>query len=195
MELQELLIEMMTRKPELVHTTATSNLAETTSPRLGGGAVERTSFSALGGGTSGTTIYSASGGDTASITTVESDNPFVLVPPDPKLYYRRLFSVALDSDYDSLTLLPPDQDVSLTILSAIHERMLSECAVRWRIMVTLERTTFLQLVAEYYETEGFPEVCVAEAISGVERVAQDWNYDDWPWADVSLCTCSICTRW
>ncbi len=115
---------------------------------------------------------------------------FVFVPPDPKAYFKRLFEIALEHDYDRMRDLPPDEDVSLTILSEVNEELLRDCEVRWRVMPTLKPATFLSLIAHHYHHQGVPEACVAEALAGVDRLAESgFEYDRWPWADVSGARC------
>jgi hypothetical protein len=109
---------------------------------------------------------------------------FVFVPPDPKFYYKRLFEIALDHDYDAMSQLPPDEYVSLTILSPVHEELLRDCEKRWRIMAPVRASTFLALITQHYKHQGVPEACVGEALTGLERIEEDWPYSRWPWADV-----------
>lgn len=187
-ELQELLIEMITRKPELVHTT-------TTSPNMeGAGAnVEERRSSAAGLKVYPSMHDAGSSGNISTVGSVEEDiaeHDFIFVPPNVKLYYRRLFSIALDHDYDSMNSLAPDEEVSLAILSNTHRKLLNECATRWRIMMTTRTTCFLELVGDYYKQEGFPEICVIEAIRDVDAVASEWEYELWPWSDVCPCSCT-----
>lgn len=108
------------------------------------------------------------------------------VPPDPKACFKRLFEIALEHDYDRMKDLPPDEDVSLTILSEVNEELLRDCEVRWRVMPTVKPATFLSLIAFHYQHQGVPEACVVEALAGVDRLAESgFDYDRWPWADVS----------
>jgi len=111
---------------------------------------------------------------------------FIFIPPNPKAAFKRLFEIALEHDYDRMRDLPPDEDVSLTILSDVHEELLRECEVRWRVMPTVKPATFLSLIGHHYHHQGVPEACVSEALAGVDRLAESgFEYDRWPWADVS----------
>ena len=110
---------------------------------------------------------------------------FTFVPPDPKFYYKRLYEIALDHDYDHMSDLPPDEAVPLTILTPVHEQLLRDCQLRWRIIPPVRASTFLALITQHYKDAGVPVACVSEALGGLDRVAEDWQYDRWPWADVS----------
>lgn len=133
--LSELLFELISKNPGL--TLGHSIIGEGSG--AGGGGGERNSWSGGGGGgeslyptPEGSIISSNSGGeeDLSDLTTTSS---LIFIPPDPKFYYRRLFEIALDHDYDLLSTLPPDEYVSLNILSELNEKLLKEVQVRWRI--------------------------------------------------------------
>lgn len=165
---------MIKRNPDLVHSAAPSEI----SPRASEMGSTRSSLNAL--------AYPLSP-DTSSNSNVSLDEDtssyaFVFVPPEPKYYYKRLFEIALDYDHQALAYLPPDQDVSLTILSSIHEELLRDCETRWRISAPLRASTFLALIYKY---PGVPEPCLMAAMSGVEQVGSTWSYWRWPWSEVS----------
>lgn len=109
----------------------------------------------------------------------------VFMPPDPTYYFRRLYELLLHHDYSLMSSLPPDEDVSLSILSPLHETLLLLVRKRWRIPVTLKAATFVGLVAGLYKGMGVPEECVGEALEEVERVEEKWRYWRWPLVDVS----------
>nr|CRX79212.1 hypothetical protein ls5931a1_00048 [Leucosporidium scottii] len=177
-ELQELLLDMLKRTPELVHTAAPSEVIRDPSnghSSLGPGS----NRSSVVGGPSPDGSLVGDGSEEAMVDLAS----FVFVPPDPKFYFKRLYEIALDYDYEAMKDLPPDQDVSLTILSPVHEELLDDCATRWRVMRTVRAGTFLALIGQHYKLQGIPESCVGEALGGVERVAHEWSYWRWPWAD------------
>lgn len=112
-----------------------------------------------------------------------SSSPYTFIPPDPRHCYRRLYSLALDHDYALMSTLPPDQDVSLTILSPLHEQLLRDCQTRWRVPPTTRAATFATLIAGLYREQGVPEECAGEAIDLVKREEEKWRYWRWPTAD------------
>ena len=112
-----------------------------------------------------------------------SSSSFVFVPPDPRFFYRRLYTLALEHDYALMSTLPPDEDVSLTILSPLHEQLLRNCQSRWRIPNITRAATFAGLIAGLYKDQGVPEECVGEALDLVRREEDQWRYWRWPTAD------------
>ncbi|GAA5905133.1 hypothetical protein JCM6882_000389 [Rhodosporidiobolus microsporus] len=179
-ELQELLLQMTVRNPELVRNYATSMAAGGSLGVEGAGvppdASRRSSRSSL-------VIVNSDGGiegedGEASASTVGLGYTFVA--PDPKFYYRRLYTAALEHDYALMSTLPPDQDVSLSILSPLNEELLRDCQARWRIPNTLRAAEFASLIAGLYKESGVPEECVQEALDCVERVEEQWKYWRWP---------------
>ncbi|GAA6043218.1 hypothetical protein JCM8097_000332 [Rhodosporidiobolus ruineniae] len=179
-ELQELLLEMTVRDPNLVKGyTATVGSLGVEGAGAGGvplDASRRSSRSSL-------VIVNSDGGiegEDGAEAVVPPGAGFTFVPPDPKFYYRRLYTLALEHDYALMASLPPDQDVSLSILSPAHEELLRECQRRWRIPSTLRATTLAGLIAGLYKECGVPEECVQEAMEGVKREEAAWNYWRWP---------------
>ncbi|BGP03404.1 hypothetical protein NBRC10513v2_007138 [Rhodotorula toruloides] len=174
-ELQELLLEITMRNPELVKgggaTLAPDGGAELTSRRS-----SRSSLVLVGadGSTLDVDDRPGSSADTSNYT---------FIPPDPRLYYRRLYSLALEHDYALMSTLPPDQDVSLTILSPLNEQLLRDCQTRWRVPNTTRAATFANLIAGLYKDQGVPEECVGEALDLVKREEDKWRYWRWPTAD------------
>lgn len=178
-ELQELLLEMTMRNPELVKGgggTSGASLGVEGLPT--DKASRRSSHSSLViVGSDGNTVEAEDRfGDSAS-------SSFVFVPPDPRLYYRRLYTLALEHDYALMSTLPPDEDVSLTILSPLHEQLLRNCQTRWRIPNITRAATFTGLIAGLYKDQGVPEECVGEALDLVRREEDQWRYWRWPTAD------------
>ncbi|GAA5932210.1 hypothetical protein JCM10213_006785 [Rhodosporidiobolus nylandii] len=184
-ELQELLLEMTVRNPELVR-NYTASVASSGGLAVEGGSApmdgsRRSSRSSL-------VIVNSDGGiegeDGAS---GEADNApgsgFTFVPPDPKYYYRRLYTLALEHDYALMSTLPPDQDVSLSILLPEHEELLRECQARWRIPNTQRAACFAGLIAGLYKEMAVPEECVQEAMDTVKREEEKWRYWRWPAED------------
>ncbi|KAK4048423.1 hypothetical protein OIV83_004769 [Microbotryomycetes sp. JL201] len=178
-QLQELLLDMTKRNPELLRSAGPSDLNSSTN---GAGVTssmnKRMSAMTLQAPSPDGSAYGSSGDDDHLV-----DPSLVFVPPDPKYYFRRLYEVALQFDYEAMKDLPPDQDVSLTILSSINEQLLDACATRWRIMAPLRAGTFLALIGQHYKFQGVPEACVGEALGGIARVAETWEYWRWPWAE------------
>ena len=108
------------------------------------------------------------------------------VPADPTYYFRRLYELLLHHDYSLMSSLPPDEDVSLSILSPLHESLLESIRQRWRIPTTLKSAVFVGLVAGLYKGMGVPEECVGEALDELERTEKDWRYWRWPLIDVRI---------
>lgn len=178
---------MIQRTPELVHSAPTE--------------VHRTDANGTGSFSNRSSIVglatpSPDGSSTGPHSGDEdiTEHAFVFVPPDPKFYYKRLFEIALDHDYEAMKDLPPDEDVSLTILSPTHEALLRDCETRWRIVAPLRASTFLALICQHYKHQEVPEACVVEAMSGLERVADVWSYWRWPWADVCYVLARVLTK-
>lgn len=105
------------------------------------------------------------------------------VPPDPRETYRTLLRICLEHDLQILRTLPEDQDVSLSILSAAHENLLGECALRWRLPASFRSWVFLEAIEEHYEQGEVPPDCVFEAIGSIGLVSQDLPVADWAIAD------------
>ncbi|KAM0786123.1 hypothetical protein ACM66B_006933 [Microbotryomycetes sp. NB124-2] len=177
-QLQELLLDMTKRNPELLRSAGPSDLNSSVNGSSAGSVNKRMSVMALQAPSPEGSAYGSSGDDEPLV-----DPSLVFVPPDPKYFFRRLYEIALQYDYEAMKDLPPDQDVSLTILSSINEQLLEACATRWRIMAPLKAGTFLALIGQHYKFQGVPEACVGEALSGIARVAETWEYWRWPWAD------------
>jgi hypothetical protein len=114
-----------------------------------------------------------------------STTKLIFLPPDPTYYFRRLYELVLHYDYSLMSSLPPDEDVSLSILSPLHETFLLLVRKRWRVPVTLKAASFVGLVAGLYKGMGVPEECVGEALEEVDRVDEKWRYWRWPLVDVS----------
>ncbi|GAA6018841.1 hypothetical protein JCM11491_006882 [Sporobolomyces phaffii] len=112
-----------------------------------------------------------------------STTKLIFLPPDPTFYFRRLYELLLHHDYSLMSSLPPDEDVSLSILSPLHETFLLLVRKRWRVPVTLKAASFVGLVAGLYKGMGVPEECVGEALDEMERVEEKWRYWRWPLVD------------
>ncbi|GAA5930579.1 uncharacterized protein JCM15063_002403 [Sporobolomyces koalae] len=103
-----------------------------------------------------------------------------LPPRDPMHKFQRLYELLLNHDYSLMSTLPPDEDVSLSILSPLHEALLTLVQTRWRVPSTLRVATFVNLVAGLYKGFGVPEECVGEGLEQLERVEEKWRYWRWP---------------
>lgn len=182
-ELQELLLQMTVRNPDLVKNYSANGGGGGAGAGLEGGAPldsRRSSRSSL-------VIVNSDGGIEGENDETTSVPPgLTFVPPDPKFYYRRLYNLALEHDYALMSDLPPDQDVSLSILSPEHEELLRDCQARWRIPNTLRAATFASLIAGLYKESGVPEECVQEALDTVKREEEKWKYWRWPNEDVRV---------
>lgn len=174
-ELQELLLEMTMRNPELVKSSA-ATLAPFPTSDLASKRSSRSSLVLVG--PDGNMTYE-DGDDRVS----DASSLYTFVPPDPRYCYRRLYSLALEHDYALMSTLPPDQDVSLTILSPLYEQLLRECQVRWRVPQTTRAAVFASLIAGLYREQSVPEECAGEAIDLVRREEEKWRYWRWPTAD------------
>ncbi|GAA6017851.1 hypothetical protein JCM8202_006173 [Rhodotorula sphaerocarpa] len=175
-KLQELLLEMTTRNPELVKSSGASLAPGPTG--TDGLANQRNSRSSLVlVGADGNVSYEE--GEDRSL----EPSPYTFVPPDPRHCFRRLYTLALDHDYALMSSLPPNQDVSLTILSPLHEQLMHDCQVRWRVPPTTRAAVFASLIAGLYREQSVPEECASEALDLVRREEERWRYWRWPTAD------------
>lgn len=170
-ELQELLLDMTVRNPLLVQNGI-----------KGGVTLNNENYSSL--------IESRR---SSRSSLIEEEGPvesggggLTFVPPDPTYYFRRLYELLLHHDYSLMSSLPPDEDVSLSILSPLHESLLESIRQRWRIPTTLKSAVFVGLVAGLYKGMGVPEECVGEALDELERTEKDWRYWRWPLIDVRI---------
>ncbi|GAA6063594.1 hypothetical protein JCM10212_000988 [Sporobolomyces blumeae] len=198
-ELQQLLLDMTVRNPDLVKNGPVGGMTINSSGPAGGAEMgHRNSVMSVGGESvrssrSSLVIVDSAGGiveggDDAeqSPSRAAASSGLTYVPPDPAYYFRRLYELVLEHDYALMSDLPPDQDVSLSILSPFHEQFLVLVRQRWRIPTTLKAATFAQLIAGLYKGMGVPEECVGEALDEVERVEEKWRYWRWPLADRQL---------
>jgi hypothetical protein len=122
---------------------------------------------------------------------VEEDDPdvgqgFTYIPPHPRKFYKRLLELCVQADLELMASLPPDQEVSLGILSAKHVELINECSVRWRIPHSYRASCFLDVIKYKYEREEVPLECIPEAMSVVDKCIHDNPLDKWMKQDVSL---------
>lgn len=118
---------------------------------------------------------------------VQVGHNFTYIPPNPKKYYRRLLEYCLEADLRAMRdpNVNDDDQVSLGILSPGHIELINECALRWRIPQTYRVACFLELIKELYERNEVPLDCIPEALSNVQKVMHEIEFDKWPIADVS----------
>ncbi|GAA5827609.1 hypothetical protein JCM11251_001755 [Rhodosporidiobolus azoricus] len=181
-ELQELLLQMTVRNPELVRNYATSMAAGGLLGVEGGAPLDGSRRSSRSSLVIVNSDGEIEGGESEMLAGASSTigSGYTFVPTEPRFYYRRLYALALDHDYALMSTLPPDQDVSLSILSPEHEELLRDCQRWWRIPNTLRVAEFASLIAGLYKESGVPEECVQEALDGIERVEEQWKYWRWP---------------
>ncbi|KAH8918736.1 hypothetical protein BT69DRAFT_1322630 [Atractiella rhizophila] len=119
-----------------------------------------------------------------SMAPSDSDHSYVFIPQDPKSYYRRLLDISLDLDIELIQSLGPDDEVSLQILSKAHVELLTECAIRWRITPPFRVTSFFDAISLRYMRGECPLIeCVGEALTNVEKITNEWEYNRWPVQD------------
>lgn len=118
---------------------------------------------------------------------VQVGHNFTYIPPNPKKYYRRLLEYCLEADLRAMRdpNVNDDDQVSLGILSPGHIELINECALRWRIPQPYRVACFLELIKELYERNEVPLDCIPEALSNVQKVMHEIEFDKWPIADVS----------
>jgi len=116
---------------------------------------------------------------------VQVGQNFTYIPPNPKRYYKRLLEICIQSDLDAMDSLPPDQEVSLGILSVPHVELINECALRWRITHSYRATCFLDVMRSKYEREDVPLDCIPEALQLVQKTINDLELGKWTRQDVS----------
>ncbi|GAA5911391.1 uncharacterized protein JCM6883_000082 [Sporobolomyces salmoneus] len=195
-EVQELLLEMTVRNPDLVKNGIKGGVLIAGSEETNGRMNRRSSRNPTPGERDSLVIVDSKGEQSYEPLTAEDHDegqdggPFeaeesrlTFLPPDPTFFFRRLYEVLLHHDYSLMSSLPPDEDVSLSILSPLHETFLLLVRKRWRVPVTLKAATFVGLVAGLYKGMGVPEECVGEALEEVERVEEKWRYWRWPLVD------------
>jgi hypothetical protein len=110
---------------------------------------------------------------------------FTFIPPGPKRYYKRLLELCIQADLEAMESLPPDQEVSLGILSAPHVELLNECVVRWRISHSYRAVCFLDVIKYKFEREEVPQACIPEAFQIIDKTLRDIELDKWTRQDVS----------
>ena len=111
---------------------------------------------------------------------------FTYIPPNPKKFYKKLIERCIEYDLRAMHTLPEDQEVPLGILSTSHLDIISECALRWRIMQSYRVTAFLDVIKYKYERGEVPLECIPEALQHVEK---EFEPEGWPNSDVSGCLC------
>jgi hypothetical protein len=111
---------------------------------------------------------------------------FTFIPPSPKRYYKRLLELCIQADLIAMESLPPDQEVSLGILSLPHVELINECAVRWRIPHSYRAVCFMDVIKYKFEREEVPQACIPEAFQIIEKTLRDVELDLWTKHDVSL---------
>jgi hypothetical protein len=188
---------MISRSPDLLTSSAVprsmpavnelSNLSANTVELQSPGS-KRSSFTALNSPSLGRSVASLTLHDSADEQVSEDavnvpQDVFVYIPSDSKQSYKRLFELALEHDLDAMGDLPPDEDVSLSILIPIHEELVAACASRWRIMEPFKTSVFVALVTQQYKYQRVPTACVAEALNALHAVESNWAYWRWPWSD------------
>jgi hypothetical protein len=102
---------------------------------------------------------------------------FTYIPPDPKAYYSLLLQICLSIDLEGLRDLPPDEEVSLKILSKSNQAILSECAIRWRLSPLTRAVLFVDEIVKRFVADEIPVIeCVDEALLELEGlIAQGGN--------------------
>ncbi|PWN34293.1 uncharacterized protein FA14DRAFT_168557 [Meira miltonrushii] len=123
-----------------------------------------------------------------------SISSLTFVPPDPKAYYRRALEMCIDYDLEQIRIQPEEEEVSLSILSQSHIDLLTECALRWRIMPTFRATSNLDVIKYKYDRGEVPLDCISEALSSIDRTIAERNLTLWTKSDRRLlfsCTCSL----
>lgn len=104
----------------------------------------------------------------------------VYVPPNPRSYYAFLLHTCLTIDLETLKDLPPDEEVSLKILSKPHQVILSECAIRWRLSPQTRAVIFLDEIIRRFVAEEIPVVeCVDEALFELDGIIESTGELGW----------------
>ena len=110
---------------------------------------------------------------------------FTYIPRDPAKVYVEVLQRCLDLDLEILQRLPDDQEVSLGILSLRHQRLLNDCATRWRLPDSFRASTFLSMVVDRFWKGLVPAECVVEAKALVATVTMEEPVQAWAIPDVS----------
>lgn len=132
-----------------------------------------------------TAEYPAAGNSIEEDDEVPVGHNFTFIPPSPKRYYKRLLELCIQADLEAMENLPPDQEVSLGILSAQHVELLNECVVRWRVAHSYRAVCFLDVIKYKFEREEVPQACIPEAFQIIDKTLKDVELDKWFKQDVS----------
>jgi len=104
---------------------------------------------------------------------------FTFIPEEPRAYYRRLIELCLKAPKNE----EDGDEAEESLLSNATMALLNECAVRWRVHPAARVSLLLDVVRQLYDSEELGIQDINEAFS----IADYWNYQAWPNADVE-CT-------
>ena len=103
---------------------------------------------------------------------------YTFIPEDPRAYYKRLIELCLKAPKHE----EEGEEAEESLLSNATMALLNECAVRWRVHPGARVSLLLDVVRQLYDSEELAIQDLNEALS----IADYWNYQAWPNADVKM---------
>ncbi|WFD18208.1 hypothetical protein MCAP1_000409 [Malassezia caprae] len=107
------------------------------------------------------------------------DDELTYIPPDAPAAYQRLLALCLERDLAGIRVKAADEEVSLSILSAVHTDLLDTCALWWRVSPALRALAHLRLFKAKYDMGEIPFECVADAMEALERLLAAQPLSQW----------------
>lgn len=101
---------------------------------------------------------------------------YTFIPEEPRAYYRRIIELCLKAPKNE----EDGEEAEESLLSNATMALLNECAVRWRVHPGARVSLLLDVVRQLYENDELGIQDLNEAFS----IADYWNYQAWPNADV-----------
>jgi hypothetical protein len=182
--LSSIMAQMCKAKPELLRTTNSRDddlsVAAAAQPSAGEGSTPAGDGAAAAAEKGGDAADSAAEDDEAALA------GFTFIPPDPKAYYRRALELCIDHDLEQIKYQPEEEEVSLSILSRAHVELLSECALRWRLMSPFRSLANLEVVQRKHDAGEVPLDCITEALNATQLVIDESGIETWAVADRAL---------
>lgn len=86
----------------------------------------------------------------------DEDVPYVLIPPEPRAYYRAVVREALSFDLQDHNLQPSEptsEAPAIKLLSKQSTELLTEIALRWRVPQFSRLVLFLDVIREKYQQQ------------------------------------------
>jgi hypothetical protein len=185
--LSSIMMEMCKANPELLRTSSTDVLSNTTAHPTSSAPAEVSAAAESNGNAPDPEIVAAS----LDAEEEAAFGSFTFIPPDPKAYYRRALELCIDHDLEQIRYQDEEEEVSLSILSKSHVELLNECVLRWRIMTPYRVLCNLDVIKYKYDRGEVPLDCISEALSSTDRLLAENSTVNWTKTDTSL----LCTSY